>query len=479
MPSTYTPSGVELIGDGEQSGTWGASTNDNLQLLDSLASRAISIPLSGTEGTVSVSDGYNPSDPAAGHHAVLVFSGSPSGTATVTITPADAERVFFVRNTTIQTVTLTQGAGANVDVPAGQTAVVYCAGGAVTSLSAGLVTDTLTAIGALTPADGNVIVGNGSTWVAESGDTVLASLGVTATAAELNLLDGVTWTLTDYNTLTSTAAELNLLDGVTWTLADYNTLTSTAAELNIVDGDTAATATTLVDTDRVVVNDAGTMVQVAMSDVSTYTFGSLSIDEDDMASDTATKLPTQQSVKAYVDTQVGIVNIVTKTASASASLEFTELDATLYRGYKFEIFGILPGTDGHDICVQFSTDGGSTWITTSDYEWAITGNRTNNNSFVGAADSSDTAIEIGNNVGTAAGEPGLSASLTLYEPDASRYTILGGTGFFYQSGNDRHNAVMHGFLDGTSVVNAVRFIAQSNASGTLASGTITMQGITR
>ena len=229
MPSTYTPSGVELIGDGEQSGTWGDSTNDNLQLLDSLASRAISIPLSGTEGTVIVSDGYNPSDPAAGHHAVLVFSGSPSGTATVTITPADAERVFFVRNTTIQTVTLTQGAGANVDVPAGQTAVVYCAGGAVTSLSAGLVTDTLTAIGALTPADGNVIVGNGSTWVAESGDTVLASLGVTATAAELNLLDGVTWTLTDYNTLTSTAAELNLLDGVTGTLvteAGTQTLTN-------------------------------------------------------------------------------------------------------------------------------------------------------------------------------------------------------------------------------------------------------------
>ena len=73
---------------------------------------------------------------------------------------------------------------------------------------------------------------------------------LTATATELNILDGVT----------ATTAELNILDGVT----------STAAELNIIDGDTSATSTTLVDADRFVVNDAGTMVQVAASDVATY-----------------------------------------------------------------------------------------------------------------------------------------------------------------------------------------------------------------
>ena len=47
-------------------------------------------------------------------------------------------------------------------------------------------------------------------------------------------------------------------------------VTSTAAELNIVDGGTSATATTLADADRVVVNDNGTMVQVAMTDFETY-----------------------------------------------------------------------------------------------------------------------------------------------------------------------------------------------------------------
>jgi len=60
--------------------------------------------------------------------------------------------------------------------------------------------------------------------------------------------------------VTATAAELNILDGVT----------ATAAELNILDGDTAATATTVADADRVVLNDAGTMKQVAMTDLNTY-----------------------------------------------------------------------------------------------------------------------------------------------------------------------------------------------------------------
>jgi hypothetical protein len=60
--------------------------------------------------------------------------------------------------------------------------------------------------------------------------------------------------------MSSTATELNLLDGAT----------VTTTEINKLDGDTTATSTTLVDADRLVVNDAGIIVQVAMSDVKTY-----------------------------------------------------------------------------------------------------------------------------------------------------------------------------------------------------------------
>ena len=75
-------------------------------------------------------------------------------------------------------------------------------------------------------------------------------VAVTSTATELNLLDGVT----------ATTAELNIMDGVT----------STATELNIMDGDTSASSTTLADADRMVINDNGTMKQVAVTDMTTY-----------------------------------------------------------------------------------------------------------------------------------------------------------------------------------------------------------------
>ena len=74
--------------------------------------------------------------------------------------------------------------------------------------------------------------------------------------------------------VTSTAAELNLLDGVSGLVqADLTKLAavdSTATELNIVDGGTSATSTTVADADRVVMNDNGTMVQVAVTDLAAY-----------------------------------------------------------------------------------------------------------------------------------------------------------------------------------------------------------------
>mgnify|MGYP006078291553 CR=1 FL=1 len=63
------------------------------------------------------------------------------------------------------------------------------------------------------------------------------------------------------------------IDGVAYLDAiNFNgtAITSTAAEINIVDGDTSATATTIVDADRVVLNNNGTMVQVAVTDLAAY-----------------------------------------------------------------------------------------------------------------------------------------------------------------------------------------------------------------
>ena len=113
------------------------------------------------------------------------------------------------------------------------------------------------------------------------GKLVLGSTAVTSTAAELNLLDGVSGLvqadLTKLAAVDSTAAELNLLNGVSGLVqADLTKLAavdSTATELNIVDGNTTVGTTAVADGDGIVTNDGGTMRQTTVQTFATY-FGS-------------------------------------------------------------------------------------------------------------------------------------------------------------------------------------------------------------
>ena len=123
----------------------------------------------------------------------------------------------------------------------------------------------LSDIAGLTPTDGNFIVGDGSNFVLESGATARTSLGlaigtnVQAYDADLDNLSGMqSGASAALAALTST--EISILDG----------LNTTTAELNIMDGGTSATSTTLAAADRMVMNDAGTMKQVALSDLVTF-----------------------------------------------------------------------------------------------------------------------------------------------------------------------------------------------------------------
>jgi len=129
----------------------------------------------------------------------------------------------------------------------------------------------ITSLGTLTTLTVDNIITNGST-IGHTDDTDLITLadGIVTVAGEIS----VTTLDIGGTNVTSNAAELNLLDGVSGLVqADLTKLAavnSTAAELNIIDGDTSATSTTLADADRLVTNDNGTMVQVALSDVKTY-----------------------------------------------------------------------------------------------------------------------------------------------------------------------------------------------------------------
>jgi len=114
-------------------------------------------------------------------------------------------------------------------------------------------------IAGLAVTDGGFIVGDGSNFVLETGATARTSIGAQTLAADLtNLSSCQSGASAALAALTST--EVAILDGAT----------VTTTELNIIDGNTAATATTLATADRMVINDAGTMVQVALSDLVTF-----------------------------------------------------------------------------------------------------------------------------------------------------------------------------------------------------------------
>jgi len=102
MPSTYTlNNGIELIATGEQSGTWGVTTNTNLQLLDTALDGQVTVTLPAT-GNTTVPNDLDIEEGVAsdGRNRVVIFDdgGDLGGTAYVRLTPNDAEKIFFLRN---------------------------------------------------------------------------------------------------------------------------------------------------------------------------------------------------------------------------------------------------------------------------------------------------------------------------------------------------------------------------------------------
>jgi len=163
---------------------------------------------------------------------------------------------------------------------------------------------------------------------------------IAATTVDINGNVDISGTLT-IGSAGISEAELEILDG----------LTATTTELNIMDGSVTTQATvTLVATDGVVISDADVMKQALVSDFDTYisgttatltnktltspvlntaVSGSAILDEDNFASDSATKLATQQSIKAYIATQVSTGDITSVVAGSGLTGGATSGDATL------------------------------------------------------------------------------------------------------------------------------------------------------
>lgn len=174
MASTYTANlGIEKPGSGEQSGTWGTTTNTNFDIIDRAINGVLNLSLTGTTTTLTTSDGAL----SDGGYKVLVLSGSPSGTNTITISPNDQDKVYLVKNSSGQSAIFTQGSGGNATVIDGETAWIFADGAGSgaqvqkASFIAEIADDTSPQLGGSLDVNGNSITSasNGNVVIAPNG----------------------------------------------------------------------------------------------------------------------------------------------------------------------------------------------------------------------------------------------------------------------------------------------------------------------
>lgn len=293
---------------------------------------------------------------------------------------------------------------------------------------------------------------------ATSASAALVNLGLTATAAEINVLDGIT----------STVAELNVLAGIPGTL--------TATELGYVDGVTSAIQTQL-------------NAKQASGATLTSLEGLALVQGDTLyatAADTLARLPKGTAAQVLAmnagatapewASASGRTLLASKTAAASSNLSFTEFNNAVYRYYEFVFEAIKPATDAVSLRVRFSTDGGATYDAGgTDYDYAYVGRSAGGTALAGDSAAAG-AIELSDaTVGNAGGDQGVSGKITVYHAGtASLRTRIGGQLSFDNTSGHCNLINVEGLRDANQDTDAMRFLF---SSGDITSGTIRMYGI--
>ena len=182
---------LKEITTGDEDGTWGTSTNTNLELIaDSLGYNTQDCFGSDGNQTTTVADGS--ADPARALYFKVTSTATLSTTRELTIAPNTVSRVMWIENATTgsQTITIKQGSGATVNIPTGQTKVLYLdgagSGAAVVDANANVAADGVTSVAGTGTVNGLTLTGT----VTSTGNLTLGGTlsGVSLTAAVSGVL---------------------------------------------------------------------------------------------------------------------------------------------------------------------------------------------------------------------------------------------------------------------------------------------------
>jgi hypothetical protein len=177
MPSTFSPLKIELIATGEQSGTWGVTTNTNLgTALEDAITGSADVAFSSADVTVTLTD-TNAAQTA--RNLRLNLTGTSGGARNLILgSGCQIEKLYLINNGLADAVTVKNTSGTGIAVPAGKTMFVYNNGtnvvDAITHLSSLTLT---TALPAASGGTGQTSYTVGDLLYA-TGTTALSKLGI-------------------------------------------------------------------------------------------------------------------------------------------------------------------------------------------------------------------------------------------------------------------------------------------------------------
>jgi hypothetical protein len=291
MASTYSALKIELIATGEQSGTWGTTTNNNLgdAALGEAITGSADVAFSSADVTVTLTDS-NTSQTA--RNLRLNLTGTTGGARSLILgSGCQIEKLYLVNNTCADAITVKNTTGTGIAVPAGKTMFVFNNGTNV--VDAVTHATSLTLGSALPIASGGT--GSTSTTYVNLASNVTGTLPIanggtgTTSTTFTNLTTNVTGTLPIANggTGSTSTTYVNLTSNVTGTLpvgnggtgiTSFGTGIATALGQNVSgSGSIALTTSPVFTTPNLGTPSAGTLTSCTGLPLSTGVTGTLGI----------------------------------------------------------------------------------------------------------------------------------------------------------------------------------------------------------